>query len=130
MNCKVVLLCLSLLCLPLPASAVLYEVGPDKPYLNIGDVPWENMQAGDRVLIYWRAQPYVEKWVIAVQATQQQPFTVSGVPNASGQLPVIDGNGATTRSSLNFCCSGQTAPPAPLFADSRDLQSGLTNAAA
>jgi hypothetical protein len=92
----------SLACLPFPAFSAFYEVGPGKPYENIGDVPWENMQAGDQVKIYWRPEPYREKWVVAVQGTEQQPFTVSGVANSNGQLPVIDGNGATTRSSINF----------------------------
>ncbi|MFZ5451957.1 MAG: right-handed parallel beta-helix repeat-containing protein [Thermodesulfobacteriota bacterium] len=102
MNWKAIVLCLALLCLPLPAPAATFEVGPGRPYGNIGDVPWENMQAGDQVLIHWRSEPYKEKWVIAVQGTEQQPFTVTGVANAGGALPVIDGNGATTRSSLNF----------------------------
>lgn len=102
MNWKPLFLWFSLWCLPLNASAAIYEVGPDKPYLNIGDVPWESMQAGDQVLISWRPQPYQEKWVIAVQGTQQQPFLVSGVPNGNGQLPIIDGNGASTRNNINF----------------------------
>ena len=99
MNRKMLFLLCVLLCLPLPAYAATYEVGPGKPYVNIGDVPWEAMHPGDQVLIYWRAQPYQEKWVIAVPGTEQQPFTVSGIANGSGQLPIIDGNGATTRSA-------------------------------
>lgn len=102
MNWMALVLWFSLACWPLQAYAALYEVGPGKPYENIGAVPWENMQAGDQVLIYWRPEPYQEKWVIAVVGTEEQPFTVSGVANSNGQLPVIDGNGATTRSSLNF----------------------------
>jgi hypothetical protein len=87
---------------PLPALPGTYEVGVGKTYANIGDVPWENMKAGDQVLIHWRQQPYKEKWVIAVQGTGQQPFVVRGVPNQSGELPVIDGRDATTRSQINF----------------------------
>jgi hypothetical protein len=102
MNWKVMVLGFALFCFPHEVYSATYEVGPGKPYASIGDVPWEMVSAGDQVLIYWRPQPYVEKWVIAVQGTQQQPFTVSGVPNANGQLPIIDGNGATTRSSINF----------------------------
>jgi hypothetical protein len=60
------------------------------------------MRAGDQVLIYWRQQPYKEKWVIAVQGTEQQPFAVRGVPNEQGELPVIDGRDATTRGQINF----------------------------
>jgi hypothetical protein len=99
---KVAALSLSLLWLPLSGFSATYEVGPGKNYANIGDVPWENMQAGDQVLIYWRQEPYREKWVIAVQGTEQEPFTVRGVAGDNGQLPVIDGKDATTRSQVNF----------------------------
>jgi hypothetical protein len=88
--------------LPLSAAPSTYEVGTGKTFANIGDVPWESVKAGDLVLIYWREQPYKEKWVIAVQATELQPFIVRGVPNQYGELPVIDGRDATTRSEINF----------------------------
>jgi parallel beta-helix repeat protein len=90
------------LCLPLLAIPGTYEVGVGKTFANIRDVPWENMKAGDQVLIYWRQQPYKEKWVIAVQGTEQNPFVVRGVPNPQGELPVIDGRDAITRSQINF----------------------------
>ncbi len=31
-------------------AATIYEVGPGKAYANIGDVPWESLEAGDTVL--------------------------------------------------------------------------------
>jgi hypothetical protein len=85
-----------------PAHAATYEVGPGKPYINIGDVPWESLVAGDTVLIYWRTESYKEKWVICRQGTASAPITVRGVPGPKGELPVIDGNGATTRRQLNY----------------------------
>ncbi|MGH9855381.1 MAG: right-handed parallel beta-helix repeat-containing protein [Blastocatellia bacterium] len=84
------------------AAATTYEVGPGKPYADIGDVPWESLQPGDTVLIYWRATPYKEKWVICREGTAAAPITVRGVPGPGGEAPVIDGNGATTRSTLNY----------------------------
>src|SRR6185503_2837060 len=36
------------------------------------------------------------------QGTLAAPITVRGVPGPAGELPVIDGNGATTRSALNY----------------------------
>ena len=87
---------------PLAVSGVTYEVGPGKPYANIGDVPWESLGPGDTVLIYWRDQPYKEKWVIAVEATEQEPLVVRGVPGPNGELPVIDGRDATTRTQLDY----------------------------
>jgi hypothetical protein len=54
------------------------------------------------VLIYYRATPYKEKWVICRQGTPSAPITVRGIAGPSGELPIIDGNGATTRSALNY----------------------------
>ncbi len=87
---------------PSAAQATVYEVGPGKAYANIGNVPWESLQPGDTVLIYWRATPYKEKWVICRQGTAAAPILVRGMPGADGSLPVIDGNGATTRTTLNY----------------------------
>lgn len=84
------------------AQVNLYEVGPGKPYLSIGAVPWESLQPGDTVLIYYRTTPYKEKWVICRQGTSSAPITVRGVAGPNGELPVIDGNAATTRSALNY----------------------------
>src|SRR5690349_11392903 len=84
------------------AEAAIYEVGPSQALQSIAQVPWATLQPGDTVLIYWRAAPYKEKWVICRQGTAGAPITVRGVPNQNGDLPVIDGNGATTPSNLNF----------------------------
>jgi hypothetical protein len=82
--------------------AATYEVKPGTPLDTIAEAPWATLQPGDTVLIYWRATPYKEKWVICRQGTAALPITVRGVPNASGDLPVIDGNGAVTPLNLNF----------------------------
>lgn len=78
-----------------------YHVGPAQAYTNIGDVPWESMNAGDHVFIHYRSTPYYEKWVINVQATAAQPFSVIGVLGPNGERPVISGDGATTRLQLD-----------------------------
>jgi hypothetical protein len=83
-------------------SAATFEVGAGKAYASIGAVPWESLQPGDLVLIYWRSTPYKEKWVLGRQGTAANPIVVRGVAGPSGQMPVIDGNGATTRPSLNY----------------------------
>ncbi len=83
-------------------AATTYEVGPGRAYANINDVPWESLQPGDTVLIHWRSTPYKEKWVICRQGTDAAPITVRGVAGPGGELPVIDGSGATTRPQLNF----------------------------
>jgi hypothetical protein len=83
-------------------QAATYEVGPGRALTAIAQVPWANLQPGDMVLIYWRSTPYKEKWVICLQGTANAPITIRGIPNSNGDLPVIDGNGATTPTNLNF----------------------------
>ncbi|MEW5977353.1 MAG: polysaccharide-degrading enzyme [Acidobacteriota bacterium] len=85
-----------------PSRAAVYEVGPDKPLANVGDVPWESLVAGDTVLVYHRPTPYKEKFLFVGVGTPSAPITVRGVPGPGGELPVLDGNGATTRSALNY----------------------------
>jgi parallel beta-helix repeat protein len=84
------------------AMAADYHVGPGQTYANIGDVAWESLSSGDTVFIHARPAPYLEKWVINRQGTPTAPITVRGVADANGTLPVIHGEGATTRSQLNY----------------------------
>jgi hypothetical protein len=82
--------------------ATVYEVKPNTALDTIAEVPWATLQAGDTVLIHWKATAYKEKWVICRQGTAALPITVRGVPGPNGELPVIDGNGAVTPNNLNF----------------------------
>ena len=82
--------------------AATYEVGDGKAYTAIDDVPWESLAPGDTVLIHYRATPYKGKWVLCRQGTAQSNIVVRGVADGNGNLPVIDGIDATTRTSLNY----------------------------
>jgi hypothetical protein len=83
-----------------------FSVGPGQRYENIGDVPFESLTAGDTVRILWREQPYREKMMVSGQGTADNPIRVCGVPGPDGQLPVIDGQNATTRHQLDFPFDG------------------------
>lgn len=83
-------------------AATVFEVGPGHPHEAIGQVPWETLAAGDTVLIHWRPEPYSEKWVLCRQGTSNAPITIRGVPGPDGQLPIVAGNDATTRSQLDY----------------------------
>ena len=119
-----------------PARAVDYEVGPGQPLAAIGDVPWETLEPGDRVLIHWRDTPYREKWVICRRGTVDQPIVVSGVPGPGGELPVISGEDAVTPAALNFWneergvikIGGANSPsddlPAYIVLENLDIRSG------
>src|SRR5450631_3688769 len=49
-----------------------------------------------------RPAPYYEKWVLNRVGTAAAPITVRGVPDSDGLLPVIHGEGTTTRAQLNY----------------------------
>ena len=102
MIARLFLLALVLLSSAPLASAATYEVGTGKPYATPSAVPWESLQPGDLVLIYWQATPYRDKWVICRQGTAAAPIVVRGVPGPAGERPVIDGNGAVTRLALDY----------------------------
>jgi len=95
---------LALVCFGLasPLSAAVYEVGDGQPLATPSEVPWESLEAGDTVLIHWRAEPYRHKWVICRTGAEGKPITVRGVPGPAGQLPLIDGSGAKTRRTLAY----------------------------
>ena len=81
--------------------AAVYDVGPGKDFEDPSQVPWEAIGPGSLIRIYWREEPYRDKWVINSRGTEDQPIVVTGVAD-SGRLPVISGENAKTRSELNF----------------------------
>ncbi len=113
-----------------------HHIGPEQTYESINDFPWENLSPGDTIYIHYRSTPYKEKWVINSPGTSAQPILIKGVPGSGGQLPVIDGNGATTRQELNYWgeqrsvlkIGGSSAPenetPSYITIESLEIKSG------
>jgi parallel beta-helix repeat protein len=79
-----------------------YTVGPGQTYSSIGDVPWAKLTAGDSVRIFWRNEPYREKFLIRGHGTQDAPIVVCGVAGPDGQRPVIDGENATASPDMGY----------------------------
>ena len=84
------------------AQATVYNVGPGQAFPTIGSVPWETLAAGDTVNIFYSPTPYKEKFVLSRVGTAAAPITVHGVLGPNGERPILDGNGATTRSQLVY----------------------------
>ncbi len=83
-------------------EAATYSVGPGQPYATPSAIPWETLQPGDLILIYWRSTPYRDKWVICRQGTAAAPIVVRGVLGPNGERPIVEGTGATTRLALDY----------------------------
>lgn len=84
------------------AKATIFNVGPGQQYSTVSSVPWESLNAGDTVNIFYRATPYAEKFILARVGTASAPITVHGVLGPNGERPILEGNNATTRTALNY----------------------------
>jgi hypothetical protein len=83
-----------------------YIVGDSMSYTSLGAVPWTSLQPGDTVQIHWRPTAYQEKLLLSKSGTASQPIRIVGIPNASGQLPILDGQNATTSSQFQYYYTG------------------------
>ena len=82
--------------------ATVYEVGPGQSLAHPNDVPWESLAPSTLVRIHPGATAYATKFVIVAEGTEAGPIVVTGVPDAQGNLPVLTGDGATTRLELDY----------------------------
>ena len=87
---------------PRTAAAKTYEVGPEKAYVHPLTVPWEDLEAGDEVVIHPGKRPYQMKWVLCVAGTAERPIVVRGVRGEDGKRPVISGEEAITPPRLVY----------------------------
>ena len=81
----------------------VYEVGPSQAFKTLAAVPFPTMVPGSTVRLHnedttgQHPTEYHEYVQISQPATADQPFRICGVPDAAGNLPVIDGANATGR---------------------------------
>lgn len=76
-------------------SRTTYDVGVGKPYAELSDIPWTQMQAGDVVNVFYRPTPYAAKIGLRVQGTAEAPFQIHGVSDpVTCAKPVLTGQGA------------------------------------
>lgn len=89
------------------ATANVYNIGPGQTYTSIGAFNWDGLNPGDTVRIHCNKDgsnnvvPYFERFLISRRGTPAARIVVEGVPDpATGDLPIIDGDGATTHSQF------------------------------
>jgi hypothetical protein len=97
-----------------------YQVGAGKTYTSLDTVPWENLKSGDTVRIFYSATPYKGKFAVFGQGTAAAPIRICGVRGPNNERPIIEGNGAVTRTNATYAgmISGD-----PLY---RDIHEGRT----
>jgi hypothetical protein len=93
----------------------VYEVGPSQAFKTIKSVPWSALKEGSTVRIHNEDETggnptaYHEYFQLTTQAKRTQPVRVCGVPDAKGNLPVIDASNATGRSDSSVYSAGYAA---------------------
>ena len=89
-----------------------YEVGPSQAFKTIQSVPWTTLASGSTIRIHNEdatgAAPttYHEYFQLITPAARTQPVRVCGVPDAKGNLPVIDASSATGSSTVQNNSAG------------------------
>jgi len=86
-----VIIFLEVLFLSCEAFPSVYEVGPGKEFERIGQVSLDTLEAGDIVKIYYKSEPYREKFILRRSGTKESPIVIMGIPE-EGKLPIIDGS--------------------------------------
>jgi hypothetical protein len=90
----------------------VYEVGPSQAFKTLAAVPFPTMVPGSTVRLHnedtsaQHPTEYHEYVQVSQPATADQPFRICGVPDASGNLPIIDGANATGRRDVSNGVAG------------------------
>jgi len=84
-----------------------YEVGAGKQYPSLESTPAANSLAPGSIIRVWNTDKtgsnpstYHEYYQVASTGTPTQPMILCGVPDALGNLPVIDGSNATGQAGV------------------------------
>jgi hypothetical protein len=78
------------------AHGIRYDVCPGCAYAELTTIPWNSLRAGSVVNIFYRTTPYKTKIALRVSGTAAAPIVINGVPDESGNRPVISGDEAVT----------------------------------
>lgn len=89
-----------------------YEVGPSQTYKRLKDLPLKTLLAGSTIRVHnedgtgLSPTTYHEYIQLSNQATADQPIRICGVPDAIGNLPILDAANATGRSDTSASAAG------------------------
>lgn len=80
-----------------PDGPRVHRVGPGEEFPDLAGVPWRTLAAGDTVCIFPNTGnvPYHQKFGITKDGTALAPITIRGIPDESGNRPILDGTNST-----------------------------------
>lgn len=84
-----------------PDGPSVHRVGPGEEFADLSGVPWRTLAPGDTVCIFPNTgnAPYHQKFGLTRDGTATAPITIRGIPDESGNRPILDGTNATCVSS-------------------------------
>jgi hypothetical protein len=80
----------------------VYNVGPGHTYTALHQVPWDRVDEGDTVKVYWQATPYHDKIVLNNSGSRHAPIKIVGIAGPNGQRPIISAWGAIENPQAKF----------------------------
>jgi len=80
----------------------IYEVGPDKKYTGIIDCPTYDLKAGDQIHVYYKPEPYYEKFLLHGEGSEETPIILKGIADEYGNMPVLDGTNASSQKDISI----------------------------
>jgi hypothetical protein len=83
-------------------TGTTYDVGMGMAYTKLSQVPWLKLLPCDTVNIHWQPTPYKEIVFLSNRGAANKFIRITGIPGPNGELPVLDGNGATAAPGLPF----------------------------
>ncbi len=93
-------------------SGKTYDVGPSQTYKHLRDLPLATLTAGSTIRLHnedttaLTPTTYNEYLQISEQATADQPIRLCGLPDALGNLPILDATNAVGRSDTTSSVAG------------------------
>ncbi|MES2179017.1 MAG: right-handed parallel beta-helix repeat-containing protein [Gemmatimonadota bacterium] len=84
------------------ATGKTYDVGPGKTYATPAGVPWQSLLPCDNVRIFYQATPYRDVIFLSNRGAAHKYIRIVGMPGPNGELPILDGNGATIKAGTPF----------------------------
>lgn len=102
MTVKINLILLFISLFVVSLNATNYEVGPGKQYTSILEIATHTLEAGDSIKVYYKSEPYYEKFLLHGIGTADNPIVLLGIADENGNKPILDGTNALSNTASSY----------------------------